>query len=263
MNVSDTICSRISHGLINTKDIYVDEKGQRDVERRKSQFNKIMKAFDPMKVNDLKVALIDGKYFCFDGQMTMKVLKAKNNGKDLEVPCRIYQGLTLLETAELFCDQNQNNSPVKISDVLRVKAAYGDKDSIGFMRATEKAGVDISWSGAKSKNSITAISTAFQSYLRFDDKARYTEMLKCMKSAWDGFPDAFDARLIRGMTELVMTYKDIDFDRLAKKLLYIRPSDVIRDAQIDRSVGPRKYAVIILQAYNKGLREDKKLSNRL
>ena len=263
MTAIDTITDRVSYSLINTKDITVDERGQRDVERRKSQFNKIMKHFDPLKVNDLKVALIDGKYFCFDGQMTMKVLKAKNKGKDLEVPCRIYHGLTMLEVANLFCEQNENKSPVKVTDMIRVKANYGDLNAINFIRFTEKACVDIAWNHTKSRNTITAVSTAYESFLRFKDKDRYTTMLKVMKDAWDGLPDAFDARLIKGMTELFVAYPTLDADRLTKKLAYVRPSDVIRDAQVDRASGPRKYAVILLQHYNRNAREGARLPNML
>ena len=263
MSITDTIMDTMTFGLVNTKDITVDENGQRDVERRRVQFNKIMKNFDPHKVNPPKLALIDGKYFCFDGQMTIKVLKAKNKGRDLEIMCAIYTGLTLLEVANLFCAQNENKSPVKVSDVIRVKAAYGDQDCINFMRYTEKAGVDISWNHIKSKNAITAVSVAFQCFLRFKDPERYTAMLRCLKDAFDGMADAFDHRLIRGMTEFFTVYQNIDVDRLAKKLTLTRPSDIIRDAQIDRASGPRKYAVIILQWYNHGARENVRLQNNL
>ena len=107
--------------------------------------------------------------------------------------------------------------------------------------------------------SITCISTAYQCFLRFKDKNRYTEMLKCMKDAWDGLNENMDTRLIKGMTEIFLRYKDIDIERMTKKLSMVRPSDIIRDAQADRTTGPRKYAIQILQRYNSGLRQDKKL----
>lgn len=264
MSVVDTIQEQVTHGLINTKDIYVDELGQRDVDRRRGQFNKIMKSFNPLKVNDLKVALIDGKYFCFDGQMTMKVLKARNKGRDLDVPCRIYTGLTMLDVATLFCDQNENKSPVNISDVLRVKSNYGDINAIEFIRYTEKSGVDISWKHIKSRNSITAISTAYNVFLTFKDRNMYATMLSCMKAAWDGLDDAFSAKMLRGMGLFFTTYGgEIDIDRLKKKLAYVRPSEIIRDASIDRSHGARKYAVLILHQYNKGAVESKRLPNKI
>ena len=84
---------------LNTKDILIDDLGQRDVNRRRAQFNKIMRTFDPNLIQPISVALIDGKYYCFDGQMTMKVLKARNAGRDLCVKCRVYNGMTKMDAA--------------------------------------------------------------------------------------------------------------------------------------------------------------------
>lgn len=263
MNITDTIMQNMTFGLVNTKDITIDANGQRDVERRKAQYNKIMKSFDPLKVNPPKLALVDGKYYCFDGQMTIKVLKAKNKGRDLEVMSAIYTGLTLLEIANLFCSQNENKSPIKITDILRVKAAYGDETCLKFIRSTENAGVDIAWNNYKGRNTITAVSTAFQCFQRFKDAETYTSMLKVMKAAWDGMEDALDARMIKGMTELFCAYPELDVERLTRKLTFVRPGEIIRDAQIDRTSGPRKYAVIMLQHYNRGLRENNRLPNKL
>lgn len=41
------------------------------------------------------------------------------------------------------------------------------------------------------------------------------------------------------------------------------PIDIVRDAQVDRSSGARKYAVQILLAYNFGQREANRLPNLL
>lgn len=87
---------------LNTKDILIDDLGQRDVNRRRAQFNKIMRTFDPNLIQPISVALIDGKYYCFDGQMTMKVLKARNAGRDLCVKCRVYNGMTKMDAANMF-----------------------------------------------------------------------------------------------------------------------------------------------------------------
>lgn len=44
---------------LNTKDILIDDLGQRDVNRRRAQFNKIMRTFDPNLIQPISVALID------------------------------------------------------------------------------------------------------------------------------------------------------------------------------------------------------------
>ena len=77
--------TEIRYEKINTKDIVVNPLAQREVESRKAQFNRIMKDFRPELVNPIKVARINGKNYCFDGQMTMKVLRErskKNTGTE-------------------------------------------------------------------------------------------------------------------------------------------------------------------------------------
>ena len=83
------------------------------------------------------VVEIDGKNYCIDGQMTMKVLKARNAGRDLCVKCRVYDGLTMMDAATMFVNQRGTVSNVTLADKIRVKANYGDKQAIDFMRITE------------------------------------------------------------------------------------------------------------------------------
>lgn len=161
---------------LNTKDILIDDLGQRDVNRRRAQFNKIMRTFDPNLVQPISVALIDGKYYCFDGQMTMKVLKARNAGRD----------------------------------------------------------------------------------------HLYASYIRVIKQSWHGDPPGAQAQILRGLGLFMRTYKgqfkeDVLIDKLQKK----HPNDIVRDAQVDRSSGARKYAVQILLTYNFSQREQNRLPNLL
>lgn len=249
---------------INTKDIIVDELGQRDVDRRQAQFRKIMSNFDPNLVQDIQVAFIDGKYYCFDGQMTRKVLIERNGGKDLCVRCKVHYGMTKMDAADMFVKQRGIVSKVDITDKLRVMANYGDKDAIEFIRTTERNGLDISWSHSKSKNAVVAVSTLFKEFKAFNDVESYGQMIRVIKGAWNGDPEGSAAPILRGLSLFLRTYKGkVREDILVRKLSAKRPVDIIRDARADRSSGARKYAVQILQAYNFGQREDARLQNVL
>lgn len=249
---------------INTRDILVDELGQRDVNRRRAQFNKIMREFDPNLVQPISVALIDGKYYCFDGQMTMKVLKAKNAGRDLCVKCRVYNGMTKLDAAEMFIHQRGITSRVTLADQIRVKANYGDEKARDFERITEKNGLEISWTGNKAKNAVVAVSTLWNEFNAINDNDLYASYIRIIKSSWSGDPSGAQAQILKGLGLFVRTYKgqykeDVCIAKLSKKL----PNDIIRDAQADRTTGARKYAVQILLAYNFGQREENRLPNLL
>lgn len=249
---------------INTRDIYIDELGQRDVERRKAQFNKIMRTFDQNLVQPVSVAQIDGKFYCFDGQMTMKVLKAKNGDRDLCVKCRVYRGMTKMDAANMFIEQRGTVSRVTLSDKIRVMANYGDAKTIAFQGVTEQNGLQISWTGTKSKNSITAVSAAWNEFLAFNDPIAYGAFIRVIRWAWDGDPNAAQSNILKGLGMFMRVYNGkFDEGRLINKLSDLNPNEIIRNASVDRSSGPRKYAVQILQAYNSGLRQESRLPNIL
>lgn len=249
---------------INTKDIFVDELGQRDVNSRRSQFNKIMRTFDEKLVQPVSVALIDGKYYCFDGQMTMKVLKARNADRDLCVKCRVYNGMTKMDAANMFINQRGTTSKVTIANKIRVLGNYGDQMAIDFQRITENNGLEISWKGNKSKNSVVAVSTLWAEFNSFKDNDLYASYIRVIRQAWNGDPSGSQAAILKGLGFFFRTYKNqIKEERLISKLSTRHPNEIVRDAQADRTSGPRKYAVQILLLYNKGARESERLPNLL
>ncbi len=247
---------------INTKDILVDEKGQRDVERRKAQFNKIMREFDPNLVQPISVARVDGKYYCFDGQMTMKVLKAKNNGRDLPVKCRVYEGMTKYDAAMMFIKQRGVISKMAPADIIRVKANYGDEKAVDFVRRTEWNGLNISWGGSSARNTVVAVNTMWQEYCAFDGGEEYDSFVRVVRMAWNGDPASAQTKILRGIGLFMRTYKgQFKEDYLVKKLGESTPAEIIRNADVDRSSGSRKYAVQVLNLYNNRLQ--KRLPNLL
>lgn len=236
---------------INTRDIYIDELGQRDVNRRRAQFNKIMRTFDPNLVQPISVALIDGKYYCFDGQMTIKVLKEKNARRDLCVKCRVYTGMSKKDAADMFIKQRGTSSNVTMADKIRVLGNYGDKKSLYFQRITEKNGLEISWNGTKAKNAVTAVSTLWNEFKEFDDYDLYGSYVRVLKKSWGGTPSSLKSGILRGLGLFMRTYKMQHRENdLISRLSKINPDDIIRAAQNDRSTGARKYAVQILFVYN-------------
>lgn len=237
---------------INTKDIIVDDLGQRDVERRKAQFNKIMRMFDPKLVQDISVAVIDGKYYCIDGQMTRKVLVAKNGGKDLNVRCRVYSGLTLLDAAMMFINQRGVVSPVDLTDKIRVMANYGDKDAVDFIRLTEANGLYIAWTKTRGRNSVVAVSTLFHIFKDFNNNDEYESFIRVIKNSWGGEPNSLKRKILSGMAHFYKCYYGkFDEDRLIAKLRDVSPLTIMRNAEVDTSSGARKYAYQIWIAYNK------------
>lgn len=252
--------TEIKYQKINTRDIVINPLSQRDVEARKAQFIKIMREFNPDLVNPIKVAFINNKYYCFDGQMTMKVLKARNKGKDTCVECKVFYGLDDVDMSELFVKQNGVTTPVRFADKVRVMKNFGDPEMVDFVRTTEANGLEIAWNSSKSKNAVNAVNSLYKCYKELIPNQnkpvnQYAEFVTVVKSAWDGDPISLRSELLRGVSLFMKTYcGQYDTQRLIKKLNEKRPMDIIRDAQVDRSSGARKYAVMVLNIYNGSLR---------
>lgn len=236
---------------LSTKEIIVNSKAQRDVGKRDAQFHKIMKEFDPHLVNDIKVAQISGRYYCFDGQMTMKVLKARNHGNDLLVRCKVFHGMTELDAAKMFVKQNGTTSRVGTMDKLRVDFNYGETDVIAFIRATEMAGVTIDWTRNRGKNKIIAVGAAFQIFKNFNDPCEYSKFLHILHDTWDGEPDSFRKEIMNGLYLFMKVYRgQYKVNTLVSKLSRVSPKSILREAKVSTASGDRKYAVQILNAYN-------------
>lgn len=239
---------------INTKDIIINPLAQRDVEKRKAQFNKIMRTFNSDLVNPIKVALINGKYYCFDGQMTMKVLKARNKGKDLCVECKCYYGLTDLEMAELFVNQCGVVSKVLLADKIRVLKNYGDERCTKFVNLSEKNGILIAWKNEKGRHYCRAVSALLKCFDELEGLKRpelYEQFCRVINEAWDGDPESLRTEILRGVSRFIKAYEgEFNEERLIRKLQSKRPIEIIRDAQVDRSSGDRKFGVQVLQIYN-------------
>ncbi|WP_312280764.1 DUF6551 family protein [Oscillibacter sp.] len=247
------------YSQVNTKNILVDPLGQRNVESRQAQFRKILKSFNPYLVNPVKVGVVNGKYYCFDGQMTMKVLKARNGGRDLLVECKIYYGLTLSEIADLFLLQNGTQSAIETQDKLRVMYNYGDPEVTEFVHSTEGNQIRIDWTKGNAKNKVVAVTSMFDAWRKIGDPLQYSEYCKVLREAWGGEPDSFRREIINGLCLFMVAYRGkYRINTLVRKLGDVSPQKIIRDGLVSTSSGYRKYAVQILNAYNR-----KNSTNRL
>ena len=97
-----------------------------------------------------------------------------------------------------------------------------------------------------------------------NDNDLYASYIRVIKQSWNGDPAGAQAQILRGLGLFMRTYKgQFKEDVLIEKLQKKHPNDIVRDAQVDRSTGARKYAVQILLTYNFSQREQNRLPNLL
>lgn len=246
--------------MLNTKDLIVNPKAQRELKTWK--VNKIVKEFNPLLVNPIKVSYRNGKYYIFDGQHTREALRVIHGGECM-VRCVVYFGLTELDEANLFIEQTGCSTKVTASDKMRVRFNYGGEVESDMVRAAEMAGVRVDFTGGEAINKCTAVKTLMDCYKQID-RAPFIDMMRTIRAAWDGVPGSFSKEVLKGMTCFYQVYyNEFKPKDLISSLQRVRPVTIAREGR--GAIGSTKgtsYARFILNLYNSG-RRTRRLEDRL
>lgn len=250
---------RFEYKTISSKSILSEPSYQRPVDF--SRVKKIVANFNPNLVNPIKVSARDGKYYVFDGQHTLKSLIARNNGKDLMVACKIYYDMTLQDEALMFANQNGLSRTVESKQKLHSLYVAGDVDVVGFVDTVKALGIACDFKHCHTANrALTCTKKAFDIYLKYGAN-RLTEILRLILETWEGEGSSLKSEIVGGVNLFIKEYgSEYDRDGFVSRLQKISPLSIIRDGKIYPTGGDKRYARVILQAYNKGLR--KKLDDK-
>lgn len=236
---------------LNTKELLIDDLYQRDVDPKRLM--RMVKDYDPCLTNTVKVSRRDGKYYVFDGQHTISMLKAvKAKGNDTTVDCKVFHGLTRLDEMELFVAQNGISSPVSTIAKYRALYNFGDKDVCGMVKAAAEAGVKVDFKPGPASFKCVAVSTLMKTYLSMPYQ-EFVDMLLVLGKAWNGIPESFSAEILNGMCAFYKTYAGRFTNvNLVKSLKRVLPVQIVREG---KSIGATRsssaaYARIILRVYN-------------
>lgn len=235
---------------LNTRDLTINPNAQRDLNAKRVR--DIVRDFNPLLVNPIKVSFRNGRYWVIDGQHTLSALRVKNKG-DCMVRCKVFYGLTETDEAELFLQQNGHSAPVSTRDKLKVLYVQGDEEVKDFIRATELAGVRIDFTRGQARNKIIAVSSAFAIYKKLP-REMYVNVICTIREAWDGEADGFAREILQGMSRVFMTYGgEFNQKELARRLSKVAPAQIIREGKGFGSASASvMYAKSILRIYNSG-----------
>ena len=236
---------------ISTKELQIDELYQRDIDPKRLM--RMTKEYDPCLVNPIKVSFRDGKYWIYDGQHTVAMLKSVlAKGNDTVVECKVWHGLTRLDEMELFVAQNGASASVSTNAKLRALYNFGDKDVRGMVEMAGKAGVLVDFTHGQGYNKCIAYTTLMKAYMMMPND-QYVSMLKVLRDAWDGIPDSFVQQIINGMRLFYKHYYGrFKESELKKSLKRVSPVQIVREG---KSFGAAQcavnmYARVILRVYN-------------
>lgn len=239
------------NGVLNTRFILKDTY-QRPLDE--ALVRKIVAHWNPNLMNLPKVSHRDGKYYVFDGQHTIEALKLKNNGKDLDVPCRIYSGMTYEDEARLFAAQNGISK--NVTTMQKLRALYEAKDP-DVVRVTDIV-IEYGYTDPI-KNNSSNCHTGFRtlpSALKIYEKCgegRLRQVLKVITGAWGNDKDGCRSGILNGINIVLSLYmgefKEAD---LINSLKRVSPVKLFADAKADTAhSGANRFAYQIVRLYNK------------
>lgn len=218
-----------------------------------SRVNKMCREYNPNLVNPVKVSYRGGKYYIIDGAHTTAMLVQRNDNKDTLIFCKVFEGMTYEDEAQMFAAQNGLSRTV--ATAAKLKALYEAKEPnvLEFKKSVESAGVKCTFSssGSGENNTLICYSTAYQIYKR-SGAAYLSDLLALIKDIWNGEGESFVKEIIAGMDLFICAYTgEYSRKKLVERLQRVSPVTIRRDAKAMISGGNSRYAKQILNYYNK------------
>lgn len=213
--------------------------------------HRIAAAFDERIANEPKVSSRDGRYYVFDGQHTIAARKYLNGGKDLDIRCRVFYGLTEKEEAILFAQQTGASAKLTAGAKFRALIYGEDKEALAFRAATESVGLHVDIKQTRGVGRLACIATAFDLYKKVGDPL-YREAMGIIMEAWDGSTDSLRAETVQGVVEFVYLYfGEYSRRRLVSRLRQVDPVVIFREGRAMTSLpGYKRYLYQVYRIYN-------------
>lgn len=220
----------------------------------------IAKKWDDMKANLIHVSKrVDG-YYVIDGNHTR--LAAELAGK-INLPCRVYEGLTIEQEAALFSELNNSQKKPTFAEMLKANALSGKQPEKGYVDCLDQAGLEYSLTKSQ-KGKIKCHSALFDIY----KTTSHQQMLRAMKTAKLAAADRsdfFQTGFFPGLCSLIVLHPEIDDERLIKK---INATTAIQVRELAKgfmatvfgggsSITTNGYRKAYIKIYNTGLRKNK------
>ena len=242
---------------ISTKDLTSGVEYQRPLNKQRIQ--SIVSNFDEHKFGVIKVSSRDDKYYVYDGQHRLVIIKAVNQGRDVLVPCEIHYGLTYKDEARLFAEQYEGTK--KVDAIYQHKARFeaGDIEIIKLKEIAEEAGFVLDFTTGKYKNKIIATSKLLKVFKDLGE-LDFTRYMNIIRETWNGEMNSIDQKMLGGVWLFYKTYKSkFNEETFIKNLGKVDPGVILRKGNSDLSTKKidLRFARVILECYNKCLRGSK------
>lgn len=230
------------------------------------EVSRLIREWDDRLLDPVVVSFRDGRFYVVDGQHRVAAMRWMNDGGTVMVPCKVYDGLTYEQEADLCYKLDKAKKRLSLSQSTNALVESGaDAESAEIRRLLERCG--FTWAlGQKSRKQNEVVSTrAVINAYRLLGGASFSRMFSLLRATWDGEPCSVNAVMISGLALFLKTYDtELNDSTFIKRLSAVDPDEIIRRGKLDFSTNRTalRYARVLLEKYN-GTRGGKKLPYRL
>lgn len=215
--------------IVPLEDLVVDQSYQRPLT---SFWKTVSEKFNPALVGTLVVSERGRRKNVVDGQTRLTAMRERGiHG----APCLIYEGLSRKQEAQLFALLQTQRRAMRSYDRFRAELVAGEPVAVGVSRIAEEVGYKLS--AQEEPLTLRAVTELEKLYNIGDEHLR--DVLELTRDIW-GLEDrdAVSKQILGGLSSFVRTQKNLDYDRLRKRLHDVTPKLIInRAAQIREGAG--------------------------
>lgn len=230
------------------------------------EVDRLIREWDERLLDPITVSFRNEKFNVVDGQHRISAMRKMNHGNGVMVNCKVYNGLTYEQEADLCYKLDKAKKRLSLSQSTNALAESGTNAEITEVkRIVETCGFVWALNKRTGKTGeIVAARSVIDAY-RLLGGASFARMCSLLWDTWQGNIRSLSAAVISGMALFIKTY-DTELDDLTfvKRLSGTDPYEIVRRGKADFSTSKAalRYARIILEKYN-ALRGGKKLPYRL
>lgn len=238
---------------LNTAQLQSNQGYQRPVTPK--HVREIIENFDPLYLDEVIVSYRDSIYYVIDGQNRIAAFKHMNRGRNCLVNCKIYNGLTYEQEADMFCHLDSIKKKLRYCDTVRAKAeAKSDPVIIRINEILSSYGIRWSYQGAggNTDNTMKASKALVDCYEELGPEM-FELVIRLLFRTWKGHRESMAAPFIKGLSLFVRIYiHDAKEELFVKKLASMTPAEVksLARAEISANKVELKYARVFLNRYN-------------
>lgn len=247
--------------VIPANELLVDRRVQRD-ELNQRKVDKIFAELNPDALGVIIVSRRKDKgLYIIDGWHRTEATKREDVGYPLT--CHVFEGLTLVQEAEMFLDYNYATQP-SLLEKFKVRLAAGDPDSVLIEQITRNRGWKVDpMPGSGTIQAIGALYRINEMSKRVNAEPHLLDaVLLIITRAWGDDRGGAQAVIMEGLARVVAKHGDKEgvIPRLWEQLrdrsggVSALHTEATQMAKMRRGHVTTAVAELIVEAYNKGAR---------